>query len=100
MDCRARFGLDIWYGSATLSAREVGATALQIRDGGEMTHRIRTLGLAVSIALVAGMLVWTASAWALPSVSEIPFNSGKLGHPYDWCRRIGRSRGPRSSTLP
>jgi alpha/beta hydrolase family protein len=48
-----------------------------------MTHRTRTLGLAVSIALVAGMVLWTASASALPSVSEIPFSSGKLGHPYD-----------------
>ena len=48
-----------------------------------MTHRARTLGLTFSVGLVAGMLLWTASASALPSVSEIPFNSGKLGHPYD-----------------
>jgi hypothetical protein len=48
-----------------------------------MTHRTGTLGLAVSIALLAGTLLWTASASALPTVSEIPFNSGKLGHPYD-----------------
>lgn len=44
---------------------------------------LRRRQLSTTFAIAAATLFWTASAQALPTISEIPWNSGRLGHPYD-----------------